>query len=541
MSPPILEIQNISKSFGLAQILNDVSVKISKGTIHALLGHNGSGKSTIIRILSGNHRPDDGDGRVLIRGESLPPGSASASHRLGLRFVHQDLAVIRAMNAIENLDLGSEAEGGRFGFVERRIRSAARTRARLARLGLNVDFDITKPLSKCRHVDRLAVAIARAMADLDADGVLVLDEPTAALPPHEVNALFGLVRGFVAEGGTVIYVTHRLDEILDYADAVTVLRDGEVVGTYQTDELTRQDLVGFTVGGERVDGAAPSDRAVVASPLQEAAGRGARTTKRNVPALEVRNLRTHVLAGLSVQVKPGEIVGIAGLTGSGREDVASALVGAIPADQESLVVAGETLRKVAPASALNAGLVMVPGNRQPGSRIREMTTCENFTLPVARPYKRGPFVRTRAEVESLGSWIAALSVRPRDPRRTFGTLSGGNQQKVILAKWLDTGPKVAVLDEPTAGVDAAARLAIYDVIRDAARLDVGILVCSSDIEDLVSLCSRVIALRSGTAIDEFSGEDVSEKVLLNAVFGADDPVPAEPTISHMHAPERSRA
>ena len=512
-APPVLQVKSISKTFGLARVLTDVSLDVQAGTVHAFLGHNGSGKSTVIRILAGNHRPDPEAGSVTIRGEDLTFGSPSASHKLGLRFVHQDLAVISSMTAIENLEIGTEAGAGRFGFLHGRARSERLARQRLSELGLSGEFDVAQPMASCRHVDRLTVAIARAMADLEQGGILVLDEPTAALPPHEVHTLFELIRGFVDGGGTVIYVTHRLDEILTFADAVTVLRDGVVVGTYATADLTRADLVDFSVGNEEVADVAP---VMAAAPAVHSPG-----IQHSGPALEVRGLRSGAVIGLDLEVQPGEIIGVAGLVGSGREEVAAALVGAIPASHDSLKVAGRSVPKVTPAKALAAGLVMVPGNRQPGSRVREMSIRENFTLARTRRFRRGPFLSREAERVGTEKWIAALDVRPSDPERTFGTLSGGNQQKIIVAKWLDTKPSAAVLDESTAGVDAAARASIYGQIRESAATGVGFIVCSSDIEDLVSLCSRVVVLNAGGVACTVEGTSVNEAALMRAVFDAE--------------------
>ena len=515
--PLALQIRGVSKTFGLAQVLHEVSFDVRAGSVHAILGHNGSGKSTVIRVLAGNHRPDAGDSSVLVHGSELAFGSPAASHKAGLRFVHQDLAVIAPMSAIENLEMGSKADSGRFGFLARRSRSESRARARLSALGLTGDFDITKPLATCRHVDRLTVAIARAMADLEKDGVLVLDEPTAALPPQEVHTLFELVRGFVADGGTVVYVTHRLDEILTYADSVTVLRDGVVVGTHVTSDLSRRDLVEFSVGTPE-----ESESWHYKPTAHPGAGDdepGADPDPENrVAALEVRSVESTLIAELAVSVARGEIVGVAGLAGSGREELASAIVGSAEDADVELSVAGRNLKNTSPARALAAGLVMVPGNRQLGSRVREMSTRENLTLPGMKRFKRGPLLSRQVETRRTDDWIAALDVRPTDPERIFGTLSGGNQQKVIVAKWLDTKPVAAVLDEPTAGVDAAARASIYDQIRQAARDGVGFLVCSSDVEDLAALCGRVLVLNAGRVTHEVVGSDVTESNLMSAVF-----------------------
>ena len=514
--PPALKIRRVSKTFGLARVLNDVSFDVSTGSVHAILGHNGSGKSTVIRVLAGNHRPDSGEASVLVHGVELAPGSPAASHKAGLRFVHQDLAVIAPMSAIENLEMGSKADAGRFGLLARRSRSEVRARERLTALGLTGDFDVTKPLATCRHVDRLTVAIARAMADLEQDGVLVLDEPTAALPPQEVHTLFELVRGFVADGGTVVYVTHRLDEILTYADAVTVLRDGVVIGSYATCDLTRRDLVEFSVGTPDLSGEVGHCKSTVYPDGFDGGQHVAPVAAE--AALEVRRVESTLITELAVTVSRGEIVGVAGLAGSGREELASALVGSAAGADVELSVSGRNLRKTSPARALAAGLVMVPGNRQLGSRVREMSTRENLTLPGMKRFRNGPLLSRQAETRRTGEWITALDVRPTDPERVFGTLSGGNQQKIIVAKWLDTKPAAAVLDEPTAGVDAAARASIYDQIRRAAHDGVGFLVCSSDVEDLASLCSRVLVLNAGRVTHELRGAEVTEASLMNAVF-----------------------
>lgn len=503
-----VRIADLSKTFPGQRALDGVSLEVHRGEVHGLLGENGSGKSTLIKVLSGFHSPDHG-GRVEIHGAPLTFGSAGDAARLGLRFVHQNLGVIDQMTAVENVALVSGYRVPR-GFPIRLRAQAARVRELLERFGVDVPLD--RPLGACRAVDRSIVAIVRALDGLDLQrGVLVLDEPTAALPPDEVEHLFEIVREVTRHGVTAIYVSHRLDEVFALVDRVSVLRDGGLQGTRAIADLDHRALVEMIVGTApaRAPGA-PGARAI-----------GAESPRSSDVLLRVKGLRSSVLAGVSFDVARGEVLGIAGLLGSGREDLAYVLVGAYPGTAESVEIDGRPLqRAMNPARALRARLGLVPGNRRPGSAIGPLTVRENITLTDMRAVSRSGRISRRREDVVANRWIETLDVRPRDHERPFSLLSGGNQQKVILAKWFNIDPRVVLMDDPTAGVDVGARQAIYDLVRARVASGTSFVVCSSDHEDLVELCDRVLVLRDGKIGAELADDEIALDSLLLQTTGS---------------------
>jgi ribose transport system ATP-binding protein len=503
-----LTVIHVSKTFPGQKALDDVSLTVRAGEVHALLGENGSGKSTLIKILAGIYLPDPG-GDVLIRGERLPVGSPAASFELGLRFVHQKLGVIHEMNAVENIAL--EAGFARKGFIDWDEQERI-TRRLLGRL--NVEMDVWAPLRDCKPVERSAVAIARALRTDALDGALVgtdvpvviLDEPTSALPAAEVRQLFRVVRDLTSGGVAVIYVSHRLDEVFEIADSVSVLRDGRLRATESLANLTREDLVRLIVGR---DLASSWDRPV----------RNPHDTASSV-ALRVRGLSGERLDDVSFDVNKGEIVGVVGVAGSGRESMARTLSGAIPPVAGELIIDGSTLPMITPRQTTRHGLMLALGNTQPSSAIGAFSVHENLTLPALRRYAPFGRLQRRSETAAASSWMDSLDIRPRDPHRLYSLLSGGNQQKVILGKWLNADPKVLVLDEPTAGVDVGARQAIYGLIADQVERGLGVVLCSSDLEDVVSLCDRTLVIRDGAIAAELTGDEMTEHNLLLQSVGA---------------------
>jgi len=497
---PLVRIERLSKTFPGQRALKDVSFEIGRDEIHALVGENGCGKSTLIKCLSGFHEPDPGS-RIVIDGEEFQHGSAADARRRGLRFVHQDLGLIGELSAAENVGLASGFAGGTPARIDWR-EQRRHTRRLLERIG--VEFDVDLPVAQLRPVERSALAIARAIDDTHGDiSLLVLDEPSAALPPAECEALFRVVREVVAKGVSVLYVSHRLDEILNLASRVTVLRDGEYQGTFDAAGLDRGRLAELIVG-QQVEASAPVPSAPSGQP----------------PLLSVRGLRCDPLAGVDFEVRPGEVLGVAGLSGSGREVLAAAVCGAVPAQMELTVAGVEHRGPMDPLTAQRVGLALVLPNRHPDAAIPNFTVGENITLGRLSEFSVGGRVDKRREREAVMEWIRRLDVRPPDPNRLYGLLSGGNQQKVLLAKWFGIDPKVIFMDDPTSGVDIGARHAIYDVIRDYARTGAGFVVCSSDMEDFVGVCDRVIALVEGRVAAELTRESVRESELLRAISAA---------------------
>ncbi len=509
---PSIELVKLSKTFPGQRALIDVDMDVRPGEIHALLGQNGSGKSTLIKILAGIYTPDPG-GIVRVCGKGLPFGSPRDSRRMGLQFVHQSLGIIEELTAVENIALG-------FGYVREArtfINWPAQRRKTRRLLGkLSIDFDINCPVSQLKPVERSAIAIARALDDDDgAARVLVLDEPTAALPPHEVEALFALVRQARRDGTSVIYVSHRLNEIFQLAERTTVLRDGVSQGTVNVGDIDHETLVRMIVGEDNPV-AHETGAPLVATPSRAASAVAGHEHR---PALRVRALSAQLLQGVDFDVEVGEVLGFAGLSGSGREELAGALVGEKASRVELENARGTRRKNPTPRQAKDLGVVLVLPNRAAGAAIMEFTMRENISLPsLARDSRHGVLNRSTEE-EHATRWIGGLDIRPRDPDRLYALLSGGNQQKVVFAKWLSFAPEVMVLEDPTSGVDVGARQAIYDLIKHQARAGVSFIVCSSDTDDLLAICDRVIVLQEGHVVDELVGANIEEGRVLTAMVG----------------------
>jgi ribose transport system ATP-binding protein len=502
-APAAVDIRGLSKTFPGQRALIDVDMEVRPAEIHALLGENGSGKSTLIKVLAGIYTPDPG-AVITVEGQRLPPSSPRESRRLGLQFVHQALGIVEDLTAVENIALGTG--------YRRRVRALINWRAQREKTirllaKLSATFDIDCPVSALRPVDRSAIAIARA---LDDDGgttkVLVLDEPTAALPPSEVQTLFSLVRQARDAGTSVIYVSHRLDEIFELAERTTVLRDGIALATVAITDINRQGLVEMIAGG-----AAPSP------------ARGPEATAIATVgdlALAVHDLTGQRLQGVNFSVRAGEVVGVAGLTGSGREELAGALVGARPSTVRLVDGAGRQCVNPTPRKAKQFGVVLILPSRTRGAASPDLTVRENLTLPALMRYSKFGLVRRQAEARDTVRWIQQLNIRPADPERAFAVLSGGNQQKVVFSKWLNISPTVLVVDDPTSGVDVGARAAIYELIRARAAQGTAVIVCSSDSEDLVATCDRVLVLGDGQIVDELTGSSIEESALMTAMLRA---------------------
>jgi|GEM_PF-17799 len=509
---PSIELVKLSKTFPGQRALVDVDMDVRPGEIHALLGQNGSGKSTLIKILAGIYTPDPG-GSVRVCGKELAFGSPRDSRRMGLQFVHQSLGIIEELTAVENIALG-------FGYVREArtfINWPAQRRKTRRLLGkLSIDFDINCPVSQLKPVERSAIAIARALDDDDgAARVLVLDEPTAALPPHEVEALFALVRQARQDGTSVIYVSHRLNEIFQLAERTTVLRDGVSQGTVNVGDIDHETLVRMIVGADEHDGHDPGP-SLLATPSRATGDIAAHEQR---PALRVRALSAQLLQDVDFDAGVGEVLGFAGLSGSGREEIAGALVGERTSRVELENAQGARRRNPTPRQAKDLGVVLVLPNRAAGAAIMEFTMRENISLPSLARDSRYGVLNTSAEESHASRWIEGLDIRPRDPERLYALLSGGNQQKVVFAKWLSFAPRVMVLEDPTSGVDVGARQAIYDLIKHQAREGVSFIVCSSDTDDLLAICDRVLVLQEGHVVDELVGADIEEGRILTAMVG----------------------
>jgi len=510
---PLLRMENLSKTFGGVKALDGVDLDILPGQIHGLLGENGSGKSTLIKVLSGFHAPDNG-ARAWIRGVPvdlpIPPGHF---RRLGISFVHQDLALVAELSVVENLRMNTVVAGAR-PFINWR-RERQRAAELFERFGL--DIDPAETVDQLNDTQRALVAILRAVNELDENrALIVLDEPTVFLPKEDADLLFRVVKDLVGDGAmSALLVSHDMNEVLEHTDRVTVLRAGELQASVDTASATYEQLVELIVGRALSSTKRPAT-AVVA---------------RASAAVEVTGLSTGRVAELSFDLADGEIVGLTGLAGSGFEDALAGIYGAAPSTSGELGMRGvrSPMKDASPRAALAAGIVYVPADRKTEGGVGELTVEQNITLPVLGHFRTW-FGMSGADLRaSTAATAEKFDIRPRDPDALFGTLSGGNQQKAVLGKWLQDDPQLLLLQEPTQGVDIGARSQIFELLLETAAGGVPIVCASSDYDQLAAVCDRVIVLANGRKHAELRGGEVTRERIAASVITSltGSPVPAK--------------
>jgi len=480
----VLRVRHLSKTFGGTRALADVDLDVERGEIHALLGGNGSGKSTLIKVLAGVYAGDRGEvatGGRTARADAWTPQDAFAA---GLRFVHQNPGVFLDLSVAENMAIGHgfpTAAGGRIRWRDLH----ARTRELLQRF--NIAAVPEMPLGALGPAARTMVAIARALQDSEGahGGVLVLDEPTAALPAPEVDLLLDALRGYARAGQTILFVTHRIDEVLDIATRVTVLRDGRRVGTLPRAEISESRLVELIVG----------------RPLEHIYPDAAPTASADT-VLDMRGVAGGLARGVDLQVRRGEITGLAGLIGSGTSETLRTVFGLVPRSAGTVLLDGRPLADFDPAAAMSAGVAYVPADRGAEAIFVAMSVRENLSAAGVHRYWRGLRLRHREEQRDAHASLRDFLIRAASDTAPISTLSGGNQQKVILARWLRRRPRLLLLDEPTQGVDVGARAELWSLVRRAAAEGTAVLVVSSDFDELARVCDRVAVLRQGRVVAE---------------------------------------
>jgi ribose transport system ATP-binding protein len=491
----LVAVRGLTKTFPGLTALDRVDISVGAGEVLAVAGANGSGKSTLVKVLAGVYTQDAGC--VTVRGDDGMTRDAAAV-RDRLHFIHQDLGLVGLLDTVENLDIGRAP--GRAGLLPLRRRAEVR-RARETIAHFGADFDVRRPIASLSAAERTVVAIARALDGWTRpDNVLVLDEPTAALHGAEVEKLFVAVRRVAARGAGVVFISHRLDEVLHLADRVVVLRDGRKVADAPIDQVDHDLLVRMIAG-------------------RDVAQHASRVARRGDDVLRVRALRGASVRGVDLDLREGEILGVAGLLGSGREQLNRMLFGAIGRRGE-VEIDGRPLRPGDPAASVAHGLAFVPAERRDDGAVMTMNVRENLTLPsVGALRTRWRSVDHRAERNEVTTWASRVDLRPLEPERRLELFSGGNQQKVVLAKWLRDHPRVLLLDDPTQGVDVGAKDAIYALLVQAAASGAGVLVCSSDDKELALLCDRVLVVRDGTVALELEGEALTEDRLVRESLG----------------------
>ena len=496
-APALLEARGLDKRFGGVHALRDVSVSIRPGTIHALVGENGAGKSTLGKMLSGVYRPDQGE--LLLDGEPVSFRTVREAQQSGVAIVAQELMLSPHLTVAQNVFLGIESRRPG-GFMIDRPASRARFAALREETGFEIDAD--RPVKELRVAEQQLVEIMRAIARNVR--LIIMDEPTAALSRDQAERLFAVIRQLQQRGIAIVYVSHFLKEVLALADVITVMRDGRVVSTKPAAEHTQHTLVSAMLGRD-ADVAFPAKRGTT----KDAPVVGRFTGLSNAPFVQ----------DVSFEVRRGEILGIAGLMGSGRTETARLIFGA-DRGHGRFELEGQVVTIRSPAAAMAKGVGLVPESRKDQGLILRRPITENVTLAHLGNVSRfGVITRGRERREALAA-IERVDVRGAGPTSQVGALSGGNQQKVLFAKWLYRQPKVLITDEPTRGVDVGAKRAIYDLLHQAADQGTAVVVISSELEEVIGLADRVIAMRQGRVVAEFEGDQVNEQNVLSAVLAA---------------------
>jgi ribose transport system ATP-binding protein len=513
VSTSALRIESLTKTFVGGRALDGVELNIAPGEIHALLGENGSGKSTLIKVLAGYHRPDPGS-LLQIGGLDLEVGSAHSSHALGARFVHQDLGLVESASISDNLAFGP-------GFPTKwgTIRSRrTRLRATAALEQMELDLDPGALIESLSPAQKTGVAVARALlADSVPDSgqpagdvqLLVLDEPTARLPDSEVEHLLEIVRTVADRGIGVLYVTHRLDEVFQIAERASVLRDGVKVASEPVAGLTRDALLHHLLGAALEQ----PHRLNIADESSSAAGQPKAT-------LSVDRLTSDVLTDVSFEVFPGEVVGVAGITGSGRDALCATIFGARACDEGTVHIRSEILPARRPDLAMSRDVAYVPAERKLQGCFLDLSARENISIANLRDFWRVPLLSRTKETAITKRWFERLGVRPREAiGQPLSSFSGGNQQKVVFGKWFQRVPVMFLLDEPTQGVDVGAKAELHSALFDAAQEGAAILMSSSDVDELVTVCDRVIVMRSGRIADTLHGDQINVHSITRSALG----------------------
>lgn len=506
-NPPGLALADCGKSYAGVAALDGVTLEIQRGTVHCLVGGNGSGKSTMVKLLAGVVN-EDARGTVTVGGRSIATSHLTPrwARDAGLRFVHQDIGVFDDMTIAENLALVTGYPSKAGGAVDWGV-LRANARALLDRFGLEVDPSALA--GSLRPAARTMLAIARALHDQsaadedDRRGVLVLDEPTASLPEHESAFLRAMLRRYADDGHTILLITHHLSEVLEVADAITVFRDGRHVVTRSAAGLSYLELVEFIVG----------------SAIPERWERSAYDVGAAQPdaGLVVTGLCGGSIRDLDLRVGPGEVVGIAGMRGSGRSQVVKMIAGVVPPTGGRILVNGSQLRPGVVA-AIEAGVAYVPEDRDRDAAFADLDVRSNLLAARVRGYFRRGRLDTGAERADATRLIGEFGIRTRGDRQTMSTLSGGNRQKVVLARWLSAHPKLLLLDEPSQGVDVGARAEIHRIVEQAVEQGAAALVVSSDFDELCLLCDRVVVLRAGREVAQLSRAELSPARLTELSF-----------------------
>lgn len=496
---PLLQMRGIVKSFPGVLALGGVDLDVRPGEVHCLLGQNGAGKSTLIKVLSASYQPDAGE--ILWDGEPVAFPTPVAAMEKGISTIYQELDLVPGLSVAENIFLGHELSAGGF---SRRGTTNARAQELLNRLG-HGEISVTRKVEHLSPAAQQIVSMARALSH--DTRLLILDEPSAVLDQGEVRNLFRVIGDLKADGVGIVYISHRLDEIRQIGDRITVLKDGRTVATGLSAHDTPTPELITLMTGRAIQYVFPPR--VAASPTMLAAD----------PVLAVDDLAlTGLFAGVNLTVRPGEIVGLAGLVGAGRSEILETVYGARKATGGTVKINGTTLRRGSVSAAVSAGMGLCPEERKSQGLLLDQAVYRNITISSLKRFARGGFLNSASERKRAEEITVALDTRPSGVDRAVATLSGGNQQKVVLARWLLRECKVLLLDEPTRGVDVGARSEIYGLVRGLAAEGVGVLMVSSEVEEVLGLCDRVLVIREGEVVHEGPTTEIDEARILDLVM-----------------------
>ena len=490
---PVLEMRDISRRFGSTQALDGVSLSLYPGEIHALLGENGAGKSTLIKIMTGVHQPDSG--QILLDGRPVRIRSTLEAQRLGIAAIYQEPLMYPDLSVAENIFI-AHADRGLWVDWGRLYRDAEEILAQL-----DVRLDVRQPARGLSVAAQQTVEIAKALS-LQVR-VLIMDEPTAALSAHEVDQLFAIVQRLRDQGVAILFISHRLEEVFRLADRITVFRDGRLISSAPRNEITPEQAI-RDMAGRSIEQLFPR-----------------RDTVRDRVLVQVRDLgRTGVFSGISFDVREGEVLGFAGLVGARRTDVGLALFGIAPADRGTITIDGHPVRITNPTQAMRHGIAYVSEDRRGLGLSLPMSIAANITLPSLRRYlSPSGLIRRTAEIAVAEEYRRRLSIRAPSVDVEVSRLSGGNQQKVMLSKWLNTRPRLLILDEPTRGIDVGAKAEVHQMIDDLAAEGIAIILISSDLPEVLAMSDRVLVMREGRQMGIFSRQEATQERVLAAAMG----------------------
>lgn len=484
---PFLQMRNITKTYPGVQALKDVTFEVLPGEVHALVGENGAGKSTLMKILAGAETMDSGE--ILIQDQSVEIATPHAAQQLGVSIIYQEFNLIPQLGAAENIFLGREPT--RFGFVDFR-KEREESAALLRDLGLSLDLDM--PVHRLSIAQQQMVEIAKALS-IDAK-IIAMDEPSATLTTHELKNLFALIRKLRERGVSVVYISHRLEEIFEVCDRLTILRDGERIHTGSVSEIDREGIIERMVGREITD-EFPKE---AFEPGEE--------------IIRVENVGRGFVRDVSLSVRKGEIVALTGLVGAGRTEVARMIFGADQPEAGSIALFGKTRRIASPRAAIEAGICLLTEDRKDQGLILGMRLRENLTLPTLSEFCRWLFIQGGKERQASKEKMAELRIKAPSHETVVRNLSGGNQQKVVLAKWLLANSKLFIFDEPTRGIDVGAKREIYLLMNELCRRGAGILMISSELPEVLGMADRILVMGEGRLAGELSRAEASQEAIM---------------------------